>query len=346
MSEAAVRNVILVVALVPLLLSCGPRGSAVAPVIEFTEVPVAGEGSPEATHEIGGRVRGGGRGQRIVLYARSGVWWVQPTVENPWTAVSAEGNWKSHTHPGSAYAAVLVEGSYHPATTMEKLPEAGGAVLAVAMVEGRAKAAAEKKLLRFAGYDWEVREAVSDRGGTRNSYDPRNVWTDSEGKMHLRISRDGDKWRSAEVMLTRSLGYGSYRFVVRDIGHLEPAAVFSIFTWDDTGPAREMDIEISRWGEPESRNAQYLVQPYFVPANAVRFVAPAGMLTHWMHWQPGRVRFETKRGAQAVDAHEFSSGIPAPGNETVHLNLYVFDNTRRPLKNGTEVVVDAFEYLP
>ena len=55
------------------------------------------------------------------------------------------------------------------------------------------------------------------------------------------------------------------------------------------GPPTAMDIEISRWGEPEDKNAQYVIQPYVVPANTVRFTVPAGTLTHWMDWQPGRV---------------------------------------------------------
>jgi hypothetical protein len=37
------------------------------------------------------------------------------------------------------------------------------------------------------------------------------------------------KWRCAEVNLARSLGYGTYRFVVRESSFLEPAAVLSMF---------------------------------------------------------------------------------------------------------------------
>jgi hypothetical protein len=29
-----------------------------------------------------------------------------------------------------------------------------------------------------------------------------------------------------------------------------------MFTWDDVGPQREVDIEISRWGEAADQNAQ------------------------------------------------------------------------------------------
>jgi hypothetical protein len=230
---------------------------------------------------------------------------------------------------------------------MPALPTVGGAVAAVAMAEGDQLARPAPHQLRFSGYDWELRDAASDRGGTRNFYDPANGWTDSSGFLHLRIARKGDGWASAEVKLNRSLGYGTYRLVVRDISHLEPAAVFSVFTWDDEGPAREMNIEIGRWGEPASKNAQYVVQPYYVPANVVRFEAPTGVLTHWFRWEPGRASFRTLRGPSGLVAeHTFTSGIPLPGRENIHLNLYMFDNKRNPLRNECEVVIEKFEYLP
>ena len=162
-----------------------------------------------------------------------------------------------------------------------------------------------------------------------------------------------DHWVSAEVKLSRSLGYGSYRFVVRDVSHLEPAAVFALFTWDDLGPAREMDIEISRWGEPEDKNAQYVVQPYVVPANTVRFAAPGGRphLLDGLAAGPGIVqdhpRFHIEQSASDVVAeHVFTSGVPSAGNERIHMNLYVYGNKRHPLQHEFEVVIEKFEFLP
>ena len=87
--------------------------------------------------------------------------------------------------------------------------------------------------------------------------------------------------------------------MVRDIAHLEPAAVLGIFTWDGAAVDenhREMNIEISRWGDPGSKNAQYVVQPYYVPANVARFAAPPGVLTHTLRWEPGRVTLRTETG--------------------------------------------------
>jgi len=110
-----------------------------------------------------------------------------------------------------------------------------------------------------------------------------------------------------------------------------------------------MDMEISRWGETISKNAQYVVQPYYVPANTVRFEAPPGALDYSFRWEPGRVAFQTVRsagGADVVARHVFTSGVPSPGSETIHLNHYVFTNTRNPLRHASEVIIEKFEYLP
>ncbi len=332
------------------LSACRSSRNQGEPAIEFTGVPVSGEGSPDRLETIEGRVSGARPGQRIVLFARSGMWWVQPFANQPFTTIQPDSKWKNLTHPGSAYAALLVDSRFRPPSTASALPNKGGAVLAVATVEG-GKAAAAPKTLTFSGYQWEIRTSASNRAGTINSFDASNAWTDQAGLLHLRISGSPGHWASGEVQLSRSLGYGSYRFVVRDVSLLEPAAVLSFFTWDGGGPLREMDIEISRWGEPEGKNAQYVIQPYFVAANTKRFDAPGGTLTYWMVWEPGRASFKTARGSATamrndVAEHVFTSGIPSPGNEEIHMNLYVYDNKRNPLQHESEVIIEKFEFRP
>ena len=120
--------------------------------------------------------------------------------------------------------------------------------------------------------------------------------TSPNGALHLRITRKDKRWICAEASLSRSLGYGLYRFVLSDTSQLEPAVALDLFTWDDSGSDanhRELDVEISRWGDPQSKNAQYVVQPYYVPANVDRFLAPPGTLTHSFRWEPGKVSFRT-----------------------------------------------------
>jgi len=70
----------------------------------------------------------------------------------------------------------------------------------------------------------------------------------------------------AEVRLTRSLGYGTYLFVVRDHFAPGPSAVSLSLYWDDMIARRESpgtDIEMSRWGVPNNEKA-IRGQPYYI----------------------------------------------------------------------------------
>jgi hypothetical protein len=322
------------------------------PSIEFTRVPQADLGGREKHDIIEGRIKGAQPGQQVVLYARSGLWWVQPLVAQPFTRILSNSKFSNATHLGTEYAALLVNAGYRPPATLAVLPPVDGPIAAAAVVTG-AKSP-PSPTIHFCGYEWRVRDAPSSRGGG-NDYDPSNVWTDGNGAMHLRIAGVSGKWTCAEVSLTRSLGYGTYSFSVQDTGALPPAAVFGMFTWDYSGADqnyREMDIEVSRFGDPLSKNLQYVVQPYFVATNVQRFNIPAGPLTHSFRWEAGRVSFRTVRGldsgthAPVVAEQVFTSGVPSHGIDSVRMNLYVFRYAHIPFQNGAEVVIEKFEYLP
>jgi len=337
-----------------LLAGCGAPGTDVTPSIQFTKVPAAVEGGPSRLEPIEGLVTGARDGQRIVLYARSGGWWVQPLANEPFTSIQSDRTWRNSTHLGTEYAALLVAADYRPPARADALPSPGGSVIAVATAKGEGAAEGPARKLTFSGYEWRIRQVPSDRGGA-NEYDPANAWTDESGALHLRIAGTPERWTSAEVILTRSLGYGTYSFVVRDVSHLEPAVAFGMFTWDDLGVEqnhREVAVEISRWGDPANQNAQYVIQPYYVAANVARFSAPAGRLTHSFRWEPGRVSFKSvigalgKGAAKIVAQHVLTSGVPTPGTESIRINLYVFGHATVRLKNGAEVVIEKFEYLP
>src|SRR5271165_1075711 len=330
-------------------LSCASSGATGGRSVVFTKVPPFAEGSPAKLDAIEGRATGVHPGEKIVLYAKSGGWWVQPFGDHPYTPVAADSVWKGRTHPGFAYAALLVQDGYRPNPRIDALPEKGRGVLAIAVVESDGVPSASGKSLLFGGYEWMIRQIPASPAGTQNDYDPANAWADENGHLHLRISGRSGHWSSAEVHLTRSLGYGSYRFTVRDLAHLEPSAVFAMVTADPNVVSGEMDIEISKWGELTGRNGQFVIQPYYVPANTVQFQVPAGTATFLLRWSAGRATFQSFSGENAntlLREHVFTSGVPSPATESVRMNLYVFGDTRNPLRQGTEVVVDSFEYLP
>jgi len=351
-----VNPVLAVLLLIAPVLSggCGNRSGRAQPSIEFTKVPEAREGGVEAVTEIEGRVSGARSDEKIVVYARSDRWWVQPGPERPLTPIQQGQAWNTPTHYGWEYAALLVGPGFRPSETTDNLPVLGGPIRAIATVKGRPSPPPVIKTIHFSGYEWKLRTASSNRGGIAQLYDPANAWTDESGALHLRISKDSEKWHCAEINLTRNLGYGTYRFTVRDSSFLEPAAVLSMFTWDETSAEqnhREFGVEVGSWGDPATRNAHFIVQPYYVPANVASFNLPPGRVSFSVVWRPENLSFRAGRGdgnakTKVITEHSFTSGIPTPGNESLHLNLYVFGTSRIPLKQPTEVVVEKFEYIP
>jgi len=339
------------------LSSCQAHRSDTDPSIEFTKIPPAAQGGRERVDTIVGKVRNARPGQQIVIYAHSGPWWVQPWPDRPLIPIKADSTWSTETHLGFEYAALLVDSDYHPLPTLDVAPTQGGRVALVKIVKGTGEPQfAPTKPLKFSGYDWEVRTIASDKGGTNNLYDPDNAWTDASGALHLQIRRKSSRWACAEIFLNHSLGYGTYAVTVRDTSRLEPAAVFSMFTFEDwSGDEhyREMDIEVSRWGDAASKNnAQYVVQPFYIPGNVFAFAAPPGTLTYSMRWESGRAIFKAIRGAsggagaRVISEHEFTSGVPSPGQARLRLILYLVASDKNPLQKPTEVVVEKFEYLP
>jgi hypothetical protein len=339
------------------LVACRSIRPQERPSISFTKIPPAAQGGRERVDTISGRVSGARPGQQIVIYAHSGQWWVQPWPDHPFIPVKADSTWSTETHLGFEYAALLVEPDYHPLPTTDVAPTQGGSVALVTIVKGVGTPQLDPTgSLKFSDYDWGVRMIASDKGGTNNLYDSENAWTDASGALHMQIKKKSDSWSCAEIFLDRSLGYGMYSVTVRDTSHLEPAAAFSMFTFDESASEqhfREMDVEVHGRGEAANKNnAQYAMQPFYSPGNLFPFAAPSGTLTYVLRWEPGHATFKTFRGrssgagAPLVSEHEFTSGIPVPGKAILRLIFFVVASDKNPMQKPSEVVVEKFEYLP
>ena len=344
------------------LAGCRTSSPSSPPAVVLNKVPAAspaphGQAIAGQTGAIEGYATGMRPGQRIVIYSKAdGRWNLQPPSGQSFTNIERNGRWQASTLLGIEYAALLVDSTYAPPIQTESLPSVGPGVAAEATAKGQGPAPdyPPPKTLTFSGYKWTTSTGPIFHAGSRNFFDPANVWVDRSGKLHLRISGSPGKWGAAEVKLNASLGYGTYRFQVEDTTHLEPSAVLTLITWDGVGTERnrrELDIELSRWGFVDNTNVHYVVQPYYIPANFVRFRVPPGVFTHSFRWEPGQVTFSTMAGSggagdRLINQHVFTSGIPTPAGQTVRISLYVFVRGQVPLQHQNEVVIDKFEYLP
>jgi hypothetical protein len=111
---------------------------APAPELTITRIPrYQPEGGPDTRDTIGGAVRTPVAGDyRVVVYARADAWYIQPT---PFSMQPIEGDntWRTWTHTGSSYAAIVVRKTYKPLTRLDVLPQIDADVLARVIVEGR-----------------------------------------------------------------------------------------------------------------------------------------------------------------------------------------------------------------
>lgn len=215
----------------------------------------------------------------------------------------------------------------------------------------RAMATVRTPTLSFSGHRWTVKSSSAPMGPGPNLFSGANTSVDASGNLHLHIDKAAtDQWRSAELVNTRSLGYGTYRWtVVSDPTALDPNVVLGLFTWSDLAAFnhREIDIEWARWGNAaDPTNAQFVVQPFGTNGNLHRFVAPAGGPTVFeFTWSIDRVSYRLRRGTTVIDSWNYSGAdIPMPGGERAHMNLWLLDGKGPTDAKPAEIVLSDFDF--
>lgn len=218
------------------------------------------------------------------------------------------------------------------------------------------------RVIEFSGMEWMVKSSAGKRVGPGpNYFGETNVWVDTQGRLHLKLTHQDDRWIGAEIISRRSFGFGTYRFYLdTPLSQLDPNAVLGLFTYSDD-PAfahREIDVECSRWSKAEdSNNAQFAVQPSERRQHRVRFPVQPDLpaTTYSFGWQSNSVAFTCLSGhARTPSATNavirewtFSgNGTPQPGDETVRLNLWLFRGRPPAELKEVEVVISKFEFEP
>ena len=209
----------------------------------------------------------------------------------------------------------------------------------------------------FAGRTWQIKAAPRQMGPGPNLFSASNVRVDPGGSLHLGITRSGRSWSCAEVILDRSLGYGTYEWTIQGaVDRLDPNVVLGLFTWEDSSSLagnREIDVEVARWGNAaDPTNAQYVVQPYDRPGNLQRLtVPPATSVTVRFTWSPGQVvasgTAQTASGAVALPTWTSPSvDVPTPLGERVHMNLWLYGGRAPSNGQPVDVVLSGFTFTP
>ncbi|MFW5689994.1 MAG: glycoside hydrolase family 16 protein [Spirochaetota bacterium] len=220
-----------------------------------------------------------------------------------------------------------------------------------------------ERRVEFSGYEWIVRRSGGLEGPGPNRFSDASevVRVDESGGLRLAIVRRGAGWVCAEVILDRSLGYGTYEFAVEiEPGALEPQVILGMFTYDDDAPDayhREIDVELGRFGNPSAPAAQFVLQPAERYGNRLRYELDeeGTHTTHAFRWEAGQITFRSVHGH-----HEAVFGVPdsrvtatwsvrgdrvpAPADERVRINLWLYQGETPSREH--EVVVRRFSFYP
>lgn len=219
--------------------------------------------------------------------------------------------------------------------------------------------------IKFSGYDWYVKEG-SALGPGPNEWSASNVWVDSEGKLHLRISFNPttQKWECADVWTTTNLGFGKYEwFIDGNIDQLDKNVVLGLFNYPSglryPDGSNEIDIEFAKWGNESANIGNFVVWPARLISGyskwSVSFpVSLTGTYTtHRFNWTSGSITFQSLHGWRLDDNNLIytKTFTPSPKKAKsyipqqalpVHINLWLFRGAAPSNNLPVEIIIGRF----
>lgn len=346
------------------------------PTITITSLPPYAVAGP-----IAGRVAGVDFAtHRVAVYIQieGAGWWTKPSFSSPTVPIRADGTFSASFAGGglddraTIFCVALLAPGVSP-------PRAAGSSRVPASLVSLATDYRERygRRITFAGHEWAVKEAPLPAGPGSNVFsdDPRDVWVDAQGRLHLTVHFRNGRWWATEVMSVEKLGFGTFWFTTEsELEDLDVDLTFGAFTWDPYGDEttvpgsahREIDFEDSRWGRPaEPTTSQVVVQPYHVAGNLLRFTLPDlasdPTLTRFFTWTADRIEFAAARGRQAPCSVRSSSAlhrsvylhapalghlVPTQGRTRFHFNLWIQGSGAPRNGQAAEVIVSDFRHSP
>ncbi len=215
--------------------------------------------------------------------------------------------------------------------------------------------------IRFSGFNWVIKdskERITGPGKNYFSNSGENVRIDSLGKLHLSIVQRNEKWYSAEVRLTESLGYGRYIFYIDPLPQaLDKDMVIGLFMYDHMDTSnfhKEVDIEFSKWGKEKNENSQYVIQPYENQPH--RFETELNYASkHSISVRKRKIEFVSMyNDVKLPDTIEHTirkwkykpDNIYRTGEEKVSINVWLYKATETSSLKPVEVIISGFDFIP
>jgi hypothetical protein len=220
---------------------------------------------------------------------------------------------------------------------------------------------AAQTTLRFSGYEWRVKSG-DKMGPGPNAWSKSNVWVDKDGYLHLKISRQLDKWYCAEVGMTQRLGFGTYEFeIAGPIDRLDRNVVLGLFNYPtrEIGPdgTNEIDIEFAQWGNATYPNGNFTVWPakpgVKQTSETFRFTLTGKekVIVSRFNWRPDGVLYDVLQNGTSLGRWDFrpddavTDRVPQKPLPVL-LNLWLFRGVAPADGKEVEIVIKRFRFTP
>ena len=213
--------------------------------------------------------------------------------------------------------------------------------------------------IQFSGYTWNVKNG-NHIGPGPNHWSRNNVWVDSLGYLHLKVTKDiaTGKWYCAEVSTQQTFGFGRWQFWVEGrIDKMDKNVVLGLFNYSGNDGFDEMDIEWARWGNENYPNCNFTVWPAkegFTNFSKTEEISLNGKnSTQRFTRTDSTVFLQSLKGFTNKDQNLLASAkCTSPPNSIstlqmpAYINLWLFRGL--PPSNGKEVeiIIHKFTYTP
>ena len=174
---------------------------------------------------------------------------------------------------------------------------------------------------------------------------------DSLGRLHLGITKVGRHWTVGEVVNTRSLGYGTYTWVLASrVDNLDPNMVLgsSPMTTRTLPSTTGRSTSRRRGGATPSdpTNAQFVVQPYPPTGNLKRITQGSSLpATLSFTWTATGVSFSAP-GASPSTWTYTGPDTPPNGAALADMNFWLNSGHAPMYGQGAQVIIQSFTFTP
>ena len=232
----------------------------------------------------------------------------------------------------------------------------------------------------FANKQWII-DTDESPGSNLYSDSIENIWLDELGQLHFRMTRDKEtkRWKCIEIYSDQQeWGYGKYEFEIEVVsdGKIDENVVIGLFAYDNSITAHksnnELDIEFSRWGNPNADNGNFVVWYDTTEGDEKRNLCTFSLQLvgnssiHSFEWTNDNIIFDSSEitfcplypesftyleGDNVVGPNGDGYGygyIPIPNKERVYINLWLHNGNpyNEDKMEEVELVIKDFKFTP